>query len=65
MCLIRDFAPYSAFMRMDRDANESLTPKELLAFFRDNREFTITINDCYDLLAYFDSDDDGRLSFSE
>ena len=65
LCLNRDFAPYSAFMRLDRDANEQLTPQELFNFFRDNREYTITYSDCSDLLKYFDADEDGLLKFEE
>jgi len=65
LCLIRDFAPYSAFMRIDRDANEFITSFELLNFLRDNREYTVTERECYNLLKFFDSDEDGRLSFSE
>ncbi len=63
LCSIRDFAPYSAFMRIDRDANEYISHIEILNFLRDNREYTVSELDCYDLLKYFDSDEDGRLSF--
>lgn len=63
LCQNPSFAPYSAFMRMDRDANESVSIVELVNFFRDNREFTINSDDCANLIKYFDSDDDSRLSF--
>ena len=63
LCTIRDFSPYSAFMRLDRDGNEHLTSFEILNFLRDNREFTVTEKECYDLVKFFDCDDDGRLSY--
>ena len=65
LCANRDFAPYSAFMRLDRDANESISVKELLNFLRDNREYTFSDDDCALLVKYFDSDNDNRLTFQE
>ncbi len=52
-------------MRIDRDANEYISHIEILNFLRDNREYTVSELDCYDLLKYFDSDEDGRLSYSD
>lgn len=49
-------------MRIDRDANEFINSGELLSFLRDNREFTVTERECQDLIKFFDSDEDGRLS---
>ena len=63
LSLINNFAPYSAFMRIDRDANEHITAVELLNFLRDNREYTVTESDCHKVVQYFDSNNDGRLSF--
>ena len=56
LCLIRDFSPYSAFMRVDRDANEWVSPLELLNFMRDNQEYTVSLSDCFELCKYYDSD---------
>lgn len=53
------------FMRLDRDANEYLTSYEIFNYLRDNREFSITLRECDKLIKFFDSDDDGRLSFAE
>jgi Ca2+-binding EF-hand superfamily protein len=63
LCSIRDFAPFSAFMRLDRDANENITSFEILNFLRDNREYSVTESDCRNLVKFFDADNDGRLSF--
>ena len=52
-------------MRIDRDANEHIGASELLEFFRDNREYTVTLEDCINLIKYFDCDEDGLLSFNE
>lgn len=59
------FNPYSAFMRIDRDANEHITALELLNFLRDNKEYTVSESDCYGVIQYFDSNSDGRLTFKE
>lgn len=53
------------FMRLDRDANEYLTSYEIFNYLRDNREYSITLRECDKLIKFFDSDDDGRLSFTE
>ena len=37
LCGIRDFAPYSAFQRINRDMNDFINSFELLNFLRDNR----------------------------
>ena len=50
-------------MRFDRDANEYITSFEILNFLRDNREYTISERECYNLVKFFDSDEDGRLSY--
>ena len=61
--MINSFAPYSAFMRIDRDANERISALELLHFLRDNREYTVNETDCENVIKYFDSNADGKLSF--
>ena len=41
-----DFAPYSAFMRIDRTAEERLNGANILQFLRDNHVFQYTQKDC-------------------
>lgn len=65
LCAIRDFAPHSAFQRLDRDASNSVTACELLNYMRDHRNFTVSETECFRLVKFFDSDDDGRLTFQE
>ena len=65
LCEIRDFAPCMAFQRLDRCANEYLTSLDLLNFLRDNCVCSISENECFRLLRFFDSDEDGRLSYNE
>jgi hypothetical protein len=65
LCSNHSFSPYSAFMRIDRSANERISSFELLTFLRDNREYTVTEGDCYNLLKYFDVDEDGYLTPGE
>ncbi len=63
LCSIPSFSPYSAFVRLDRDANEKISAYEILNFMRDNREYTISESDCINLVKYFDGDSDSRLTY--
>lgn len=65
LCLIRDFAPRSAFDRIDRDGSGSINSTELLAYLRDQRNFSATESETYQLVKYFDNDNGGSLSFQE
>lgn len=65
LCEIRDFAPESAFQRIDRDGNIYISSYELLNYLRDNNVFSISESECYRLVKFFDSDEDGRLSLSD
>lgn len=63
LCNIRDFAPHSAFQRIDRDQNGYISSFELLNYLRDHRNFCACESETYKLVKFFDSDEDGRLSF--
>jgi len=63
LCSIRDFAPHSAFQRFDRDGNSSITSHEIATYLRDQRNHSINESETYRLVRFFDSDEDGRLSF--
>lgn len=65
LCEIRDFSPESAFQRLDRDGNIYISSYELLAFLRDNNLYNVSEAECYRLVKFFDSDEDGRLSLSD
>jgi Ca2+-binding EF-hand superfamily protein len=65
LCEIRDFTPCMAFQRLDRCANEFLTSIDLLNFERDNCIYSTTETENYRLLKFFDSDEDGRLSYND
>ena len=65
LCSIRDFAPHSAFQRFDRDSNAYVSSLEILSYLRDQRNFNVSEAETYRLVKFFDSDEDGRLSFQE
>jgi len=65
LCQIRDFAPHSAFQRIDRDARGRFGSFELLAFLKDHHNHTTSESELYQLVRFFDSDEDGSLSFQE
>ena len=63
LCSLPSFSTYSAFIRIDRDANEKLSANEILNYMRDNREYTVSETDCTNLVKYFDGDSDTRLTY--
>ncbi len=65
LCSIRDFAPHAAFQRVDRDASCFIDSHELLNYLKDHRNFGTSESECHRLVKFFDSDEDGKLSFQE
>lgn len=65
LCEIKDFTPCMAFQRVDRCANDHLTSIDLLNFLRDNCVNSTSETESQRVLKYFDSDEDGRLSYNE
>lgn len=65
LCNIRDFALAAAFERIDRDATGTITSIELVNFLRDNGVAHISEGEAYNLICFFDSDGNKRLSFQE
>ena len=64
LCHLPDFAPYSAFCRVDRTAQECLDARAILDFLKENSA-AANIGDCARLVKFFDSDEDGYLSYSD
>jgi hypothetical protein len=58
-----DFSPYSAFMRIDRTAEENINGGNILQFLRDNKVFAYTQSDCQKLINFYDSDRNGFLNY--
>lgn len=56
-------APFQLFQRIDRDANDNISSYEILSFIRDNGVFGITEAEVHELVKFFDSNEDGRLTF--
>lgn len=65
MCCIRDFTPHAAFQRMNRSLTNFVNSFELLNFLRDNQVHNISEPELYQLVRFFDSDEDGLLSFQD
>lgn len=63
LCSIPDFALHSAFERLDRDASNWLSTKEIINFLRDNSVFHVTDSEAFNLIKFFDSDGNCKLSF--
>ena len=64
VCQMPGFAPYSAFCRIDREANECLDARAVHNFLRENQS-PASMHDCARLVSFFDSDGDGYLSFTD
>jgi len=59
-----DFEPYTAFKRIDRDANSSVSTWEIIDFLRDN-ELVVLERDIHGLFKVYDNNRDNRLNYSE
>ena len=67
LCQLRSMVPAALFQRIDRDMNDRINAREIQDFLRENgiSSISASIEDCDQLVKFFDSDDDGRLSFNE
>ena len=65
LCAIPDFALHAAFERVDRDCSASVSSIELVAFLRDNGVHHVSESEAYELVKFFDSDGNCRLTYDE
>jgi Ca2+-binding EF-hand superfamily protein len=65
LATIRDFEPYAAFKRIDRDNTGFITTKKLSQFVRENGFREFTKEDFVFMIRYFDQDNDMKLNFHE
>jgi hypothetical protein len=65
LCAIPDFDLRGAYERVDRDASAAITSLELLNFFRDNGVHHVAEGEAFELIKFFDSDGNCRLTFNE
>jgi Ca2+-binding EF-hand superfamily protein len=56
-------APHQLFQRLDRDANDYISSYEVLTFIRENGAVGISESEVNELIKFFDSNEDGRLSY--
>ena len=63
LCHIKDFAPHSAFQRVDRNATGRIGTIDLLNFLRDHHSPLANESNIHNLVRYFDCDNDGALNF--
>ena len=65
LCSIRDFMTHSAFERIDRDCSGVISSVEIINFLRDNSVYHVAESEMFNLVCFFDSDGNRRLSFQE
>ena len=58
------FEPYAVFQRLDRQSKGYLSPKDLMNFLRSNKKES-QAKPCFFLIKFFDSDMDGKLSYTD
>ena len=65
LAAIRDFEPYAAFKRIDRDASGFIGTKELCQLERENGYREVSPEDFIFFVNYFDLDGDGKLNYHD
>jgi Ca2+-binding EF-hand superfamily protein len=65
LCSISDFVPRAAFQRVDRNNSGTVDVSELIAFLNSNGIYHVSDAEAYNLISFFDSDGNKRLSFDE
>jgi len=65
LCMIPDFAPNSAFQRIDRDGCTQVSNMELNNFLRDNGVYHVSDSEMQTLVEFFDTNGNRRLDFQE
>ena len=65
LALEKDFEPYAAFKRVNRNNDDKVTAIEIYQFLKDNHVSYVSVKDCSLLLKYFDTDMDGALNYTE
>ena len=65
LCSISDFVPRAAFQRVDRNATGTVDTSELIAFLANNGIYHVSDSEAYNLVSFFDSDGNKRLTYDE
>ena len=65
LCSNKVFEPYQSFQRLDRDEEGFITPLNILNYLRENGITCYNEADCYYLVKFYDSDEDGKLIYPE
>jgi Ca2+-binding EF-hand superfamily protein len=65
LCSISDFVPRAAFQRVDRNGSGTVDSGEIVAFLASNGIHHVSESEAYNLVSFFDSDGNKRLSFDE
>jgi hypothetical protein len=62
---MRDFEPYTAFRRLDRECTGVLDGNSICQFMRENGYRELDPNDFAQLITYFDLDGDNKLNYHD
>jgi Ca2+-binding EF-hand superfamily protein len=62
---LKEFEPYAAFKRIDREDHGYITAKKICKYLRENGYREVESEELTYLIRYFDQDEDLRLSYHE
>lgn len=62
---LREFEPYAAFTRVDRDHKGYITAKDIALFVRSNGGRQMYESECNYMIKFFDSEATGRIVYYE
>lgn len=65
LCTNVNFEPYASFQRLDRDEDGFIRPTDFMNFMRENGYMHTTEANFYFIVKFFDSDEDGKLTYPE
>lgn len=65
LAAIKEFEPYAAFRRIDREGKGHLTNKSLCQFLKENGFRELNKDDLSFLVRYFDQDCDSKLNYHD
>ena len=63
LCSIGDFVPRAAHQRVDRNSSGTVDSLELVSFLKDNGVHHVSESEAYNLVSFFDSDGNKKLTF--
>lgn len=65
LCADPNFNLDAAYQKINYDGNGNISHDELVKFLRQNNCFTVSESEAYQLIDYFDADNNNRMTYDE